>query len=175
MLGCKNVLVLAPHADDAEFGVGGTLHRIACKAKAPGAPQVRVAIFAHGDYVNWRGETVSFAARIAETDYAMSRLGLGAAVFTSTFKENLGDLTPQLQIVCAVEDLLRDYQPEVVYTCLPSFNQDHRALYEATLTALRPGRRGASGRCSLTSIQGMPGTRRPCPSRKAMCGWGCTM
>ena len=39
-----------------------------------------------------------------------------------------------------VETVLEWGQPDELFICLPSFNQDHQALFDATITALRPGR-----------------------------------
>ena len=50
------VLVLAPHADDAEFGMGGYLCRMAREEKS----KAQVVIFAYGDYVRADGPRVTF-------------------------------------------------------------------------------------------------------------------
>ena len=43
-----------------------------------------------------------------------------------------------------IEGEITAINPTEVYVCLPSFNQDHRVLYDATLTAFRPGAQLAS-------------------------------
>ena len=57
-------LVIAPHADDAEFGVGGTLRRLRTE-RAAVPVSIRVVIMACGDYVrlrDWDGPLRSIAA-----------------------------------------------------------------------------------------------------------------
>lgn len=49
------------------------------------------------------------------------------------------DAVPQKTLIDAIEDRISDFKPDIV--CLPfrdSFDQDHRALFTAGITALRP-------------------------------------
>ena len=48
------------------------------------------------------------------------------------------------RLVSQIEGEIKAINPSEVYVCLPSFNQDHRVLYDATLTAFRPGAQIAS-------------------------------
>ncbi len=61
-------------------------------------------------------------------------LTLGAAT------ENEFDLVGRAALIRAVDTLLGQESFDEVFVCLPSLNQDHTALYEATLAAFRPGR-----------------------------------
>ena len=130
----EKVLVLAPHADDAEFGVGGYLHRMAREKTAA----AQVVIFAYGNYVRANGECVTFEERKAETAASLALLGADHK-FVEGFYENYGDTGPS-KLVGQIEMLIDTVRPDELFVCLPSFNQDHTALYRATITALRPGR-----------------------------------
>jgi LmbE family N-acetylglucosaminyl deacetylase len=128
------ILVLAPHADDAEFGMGGYLCRMAREETA----KAQVVIFAYGDYVRADGPRVTFEGRKAETAEAMKLLGAEHR-FVEGFHENYGE-SSRLKLTAMVETVLEWGQPDELFVCLPSFNQDHQALFDATITALRPGR-----------------------------------
>ena len=130
------VLVLAPHADDAEFGMGAYLHRMIRE----GLAKPKVAVFASGDYVNRAGEVVSSEARMLETAAAMGRLGVTDFVTVSAARENEFDLISRAKLIDAIDDLLAVDTYAEVFTCLASHNQDHAALFSALLAAFRPGR-----------------------------------
>jgi LmbE family N-acetylglucosaminyl deacetylase len=130
-----SVLVLAPHADDAEFGVGGYLRRL-----TRGEQQVRVVVFAYGDYRKTDGTKVEFETRKQETFKAMEFLGVEDCCFVEGMHENWGDRVSRCDMTRQVEKVIEDFYPEDLFVCLPSFNQDHESLFSATVTALRPGR-----------------------------------
>lgn len=126
------LLVLAPHCDDAEFGVGAYLKRMS------GDADIRVVIFGHGSYTNVEGDTVSGADRMKEAIAALEILGVDDVVFRQGFTENQGLSADYPALVTMIEKEVIDFSPDTVFTCLPSFNQDHRVLYDATVTAFRP-------------------------------------
>jgi LmbE family N-acetylglucosaminyl deacetylase len=136
----ERVLVLAPHADDAEFGLGGTLHRLAHPQAGQEAPQIRVVTFAWGDYLKPNGALVGGDVRLRETIKAMLALGVTDHRQLFGFRENEGDTAGFRNVVRWVEQEIKDFEPDTLFTCLPSFNQDHEVLHKATITALRPGR-----------------------------------
>lgn len=129
----KHHVILAPHHDDAEFGLGGCIQ----KWLAAG-DKVSVMIFYRGDYTRSDGRRVSHGYRMEETIASFKLLGLESwALAPTAFAENSGDADMPNLIRC-VENYIRQEQPTDVYVCLPSFNQDHRALYSAAITAFRP-------------------------------------
>ena len=48
------------------------------------------------------------------------------------------DSVPQQDLILEFENLINEEKPNTVLLTNPSYNQDHRAIYEAMLTALRP-------------------------------------
>lgn len=55
-----------------------------------------------------------------------------------------GDMTNELEaigldiIINSLESLINEHKPDTVLIPAPSYNQDHRIVYDASLTALRP-------------------------------------
>jgi LmbE family N-acetylglucosaminyl deacetylase len=130
------VLVIAPHADDAEFGMGGYIRRMIRE----GTGEPTVGIIAGGDYVDRFGELVTGEARLEETIKAMSILGVRSHCTLAAAPENKFDLVGQAVLITAVDTLLEMDSYNEVFICMPSRNQDHVALHAATLAAFRPGR-----------------------------------
>lgn len=137
----NRTLILAPHHDDAEFGLGGYIARMVEDFRNGVGQMPGVAIFCTGDYQNTQGVPVRQKERVEETIAAMEVLGGVEIQFMNAFTENKFDLAGRVAIVGMIDMAL---EGPVEYTdvmcCLPSYNQDHRALWEAFITAFRPGR-----------------------------------
>jgi N-acetylglucosamine malate deacetylase 1 len=131
----ERALIIAPHADDAEFGLGGLLQTLRRNNWA-----VRVVILAAGDYRASAGRYIRSEDRQREAKNALDHLGVDDVAFPRTFAENGALETPYTELVDSVEHHIRQFCPSHLFTCLPSFNQDHRAVFDATITATRPGR-----------------------------------
>lgn len=132
----ERLLVLAPHHDDAEFGMGAWLARMVQERQNCSA---RVVIAAGGDYTRRDGRPVWEFERQHETSEAMAVLGVTDFSSAQWFEENRGLEANYPELVRRISMEIGRYNPTDVAVCLPSFNQDHRALYDATMTALRPG------------------------------------
>lgn len=129
------MLVIAPHVDDAEFGVGGWLHR----AQRKGIGTARVVVVAGGDYQRSDGTAVEWAQREHEARAGMLRLGIKNYELLNLMPENAGHTADYAKIVGAIERQIAAFEATEVFVPLPSFNQDHRLVHDACLTALRPG------------------------------------
>lgn len=135
----RRALILAPHCDDAEFGLGIAIQRL-----IEDGVHVTVNVFAYGDYARGDGAEVEGRTRTQESDSALEFLGVSEHRHRFVFKENAGLETPFAELVATVEQMVRQSRATEVYVCLPSFNQDHRAVHDATVTAFRPGAQTAS-------------------------------
>jgi LmbE family N-acetylglucosaminyl deacetylase len=127
-------LILAPHHDDAEFGLGATIQKWISKGDT-----VHVVIAAGGDYQRADGAVVDGQIRVLETQAAMKILGVESCTLAEWFKENRAFEVDYGGLVWLIERQIAHVTATNVYVCLPSFNQDHRVLYDATITAFRPG------------------------------------
>ncbi|MCO5157848.1 MAG: PIG-L family deacetylase [Aquamicrobium sp.] len=127
-------LILAPHHDDAEFGLG-----IAIQGWLARGDSVRVVIAATGSYRRADETYIDGTLRMEETSLAMNILGVTDWRAAGWFQENGALEAGYGELVQRIEKEIAEADPTDIYVCLPSFNQDHRALYDATVTAFRPG------------------------------------
>lgn len=119
----KSILVLSPHADDSELGMGGTI----AKHHQDG-DEVRVLCIAtHND-------DKARMRQFVEACYVMSALPLvvGRGVFIDG---HLGD--DMKGLVAFIDSYKNKYKPDILYIPYPSVHQDHVAVYEAGLRAAR--------------------------------------
>ncbi len=128
------VLVVAPHADDAELGAGGYLARL----QREGSHQLHVVLMSASDvYYPRLGRMVTAQERVNEQVAACSVVGANLT-FLDVGDENRLDTADRGRMVAKLDSVIGDYNPDQVMIPLPSFNQDHRAVYEACLAAARP-------------------------------------
>jgi N-acetylglucosamine malate deacetylase 1 len=138
----ETVLVVAPHPDDEIVGCGGLLQRV----KAAGG-RVYVLFMTVGDTRDFSSTGRSCRRQrereIEAVAAALEFDGHGMAFPGNRYHLRL-DRVPQGRIIamleCASELSIGRLRPSVVLFPSPfSYNQDHRAVASACLTALRPG------------------------------------
>lgn len=124
----KQVLVVAAHPDDETYGVGGTIAR-----HVRDGDRVTVLIMTDG---------VTARHNVLEPQKEAARMAcktLGADVRFADLLDQKLDVTPLTEIIDPILSLVREIQPQIVYTHhRGDANQDHRRLFEATLVAVRP-------------------------------------
>lgn len=130
----KNILVLAPHADDEILGCGGTIAR-----RAREGHQVFVAVMTNAHV----GAPELFGAESIETVRDEARRAHQELGVHTTFFEDLPaprlEQYPQYKIANAISKIVRETRAQVVY--LPhkgDLHLDHAAIYNAGLVACRP-------------------------------------
>jgi len=110
-------LVIAPHVDDEVLGCGGILDR-RFHVHYCGVEEFRI---------------VDRETRLREASSCAELLGFSFTVGENTVNEyRVSDL------ISPFEDLINLHRPAAVFLPYPSYNQDHRAVLDAALTALRP-------------------------------------
>lgn len=131
------ILTLAPHPDDETLACGGTIAR----AKKVGAT-VGVMVFCTGTIPQY-GSHSDETTRLAELEQAMGILGVDQwkTVFPASAHLRL-DTLPLIELVHMIEEqnplsFVR-FRPDIVFLPGPSYNQDHVAVRNACLAALRP-------------------------------------
>ena len=125
------VLVIAPHMDDEVLGTGGTIARHVARGD-----EVNVCIVAYRAYGHRFDEAKNRFEMACARD-AREILGYGETVFLGLPDERL-DVSLQ-EIVIPLEEQLGRFDPGIVY--IPhrgDLNQDHRAVFQAAVIALRP-------------------------------------
>lgn len=113
----NNILILSPHIDDEVLGCFSFL-----------GPDCFVLHFGAEDRPN-----VSRIERIQELERAASMLGFQWEVL-----ENQVNNYRMQDLISTIEQNINRLKPLTVLMPEPSYNQDHRAVYDAGLVATRP-------------------------------------
>lgn len=144
-LGAQRLLVLAPHPDDEVIGCGGLISKV----KEDGG-EVYVQMTTVGDTTDASPQGFSSSD---ERDAEVARVAelLAWDAYEVVFRGNIHhlqlDAQPQIAMIEAIETSgscsIRSVRPTIVAIPAPSsYNQDHRAVASAALSALRPGDQG---------------------------------
>jgi LmbE family N-acetylglucosaminyl deacetylase len=136
MARAQSILILVAHPDDEVLGCGGTI----AKLTDQGA-NVHIAFLADGVFSrngDIAAQNDELKARRTAAQKACDILGV-KSVFFGEFPDNRMDTIALLDITKAVEELIVEYKPEVVFTHhAGDVNIDHRRMHEAVVTACRP-------------------------------------
>jgi LmbE family N-acetylglucosaminyl deacetylase len=123
------ILAVAAHPDDETLGAGGTLALHSAQGD-----EVWVCILSEG--VTSRHDQVELQQECAQR--ACATLGVRRVIFCMMPDQGL-DVLPLTDLVTPIEQCIRDLEPEIVLTHFShDANQDHRAVFNATLVATRP-------------------------------------
>jgi LmbE family N-acetylglucosaminyl deacetylase len=125
------VLVVAPHPDDEVLGAGGTLLR----RKAEGATLAWLIVTSITTEAGWGEEKVK--QRAGEIDRISALFG-----FDSVFQLNLPttqlDQIPMNELVAAVSNVFKAYEPEEVFVPHPAdVHTDHRMVFDAVASCTK--------------------------------------
>ena len=137
MAGHTDILVVAPHPDDIEFGAAGTIARLIQEGK-----QAVYALCTSGDKgTSDRSITSEQLAAIRESEQqaAAHVIGVREVVFMRYPDQGLED-SPAFRK--DIVRLIRRFRPETVMTCDPYhryvYHRDHRIAGQAVLDAVFP-------------------------------------
>lgn len=129
----KKVLVVAAHADDEALGCGGTIVN-----HVTDGDRVYTVFLADGVTSRQGSVTGELKQRNKAADAALDILGVEES-FMLGFPDNKLDSVPLLELVQALEDIVNQVEPDIIYTHhVGDLNIDHRIAHQATLTAIRP-------------------------------------
>jgi LmbE family N-acetylglucosaminyl deacetylase len=124
-----NVLVIGAHPDDEVLGVGGTMAR-----HVMAGDKVTALILTEA-----KGYP-DMAERRRETARVHKQLGVNSIHLH--FPTTRLDTLPLRDIAQSIGDVIKKVKPEILYTHFRGdVNQDHRAIFHATLVAVRFDRR----------------------------------
>lgn len=132
----RRALVVAPHADDEVLGAGGLIARLARNGW-----DVRVLYVTVAGYRSIaRGDTSGDTDRRAEVEAAVAALGVTSYGVLEGAAEHLRlDKLPQAELIGYVEREIERQRPTVfLMPCRGHYHQDHRAVADACVAALRP-------------------------------------
>ncbi len=113
-------LIIAPHADDDVLGCGGILD--------------------HTCHVVYCGLDESGIDNRPEMDERISEINKVQSITNHTFEvlDNLVNRYEEYKLISQIENIINHHKPNEVYVCHPSYNQDHKSVYNATMISLRP-------------------------------------
>jgi LmbE family N-acetylglucosaminyl deacetylase len=125
------VLVIAPHPDDETLGCGGAL----LKHKSRGY-SLSWLVATRGHEPQWSADL------LARKEGEISRVA-DAYGFENTFRLNFPairlDTIPFDEIIVAIRDAVTDAKPDCVYlNHYGDVHSDHRVVFEATMSVLKP-------------------------------------
>jgi len=125
------VLIIAAHPDDEVLGCGGTIIK-----HVESGDEVTILIMTNGSTVRYGEEMKETLKNNAEKCGKI--LGAKNLIFKNLPEQEL-DGIPLLHIVKEIEAIIDAVQPTIIYTHHKGdINQDHRAIFEATMIAARP-------------------------------------
>ena len=116
----KTKLIIAPHVDDDVLGCGGILDA-SC-------------------YVIYCGLDETGIKDRPSMDERLDEIHSVQNITNHTFDvlDNLVNRYNEYELIGQIEKIINKDKPDEVYVCHPSYNQDHRVVYDATMVALRP-------------------------------------
>ena len=133
-----SILILAAHPDDEVLGCGGTIAKLADEGAIIHVAFLADGVFSRADAQIKQQEELRI--RRAAAQKACDILGVKSVSF-GDFPDNRMDTVALLDITKALENLIAEYMPEVVFTHhAGDVNIDHRRMHEAAVTACRPQR-----------------------------------
>ncbi|MBO1519717.1 PIG-L deacetylase family protein [Oceanisphaera pacifica] len=127
----KDVLIVAPHADDESLGCGGTLLRH----------------YAEGDRIHWLLVTgMSPESGFSEEKIAIRKQEIEAAAdryhFSSVHELKLPpaalETLPMGKVIAGISDVISKIQPQLVYTVYRNdAHSDHEIVFDAVMSATK--------------------------------------
>ena len=133
-----SILILAAHPDVEVLGCGGTIAKLADEGAIIHVAFLADGVFSRADAQIKQQEELRI--RRAAAQKACDILGVKSVSF-GDFPDNRMDTVALLDITKALENLIAEYMPEVVFTHhAGDVNIDHRRMHEAAVTACRPQR-----------------------------------
>jgi LmbE family N-acetylglucosaminyl deacetylase len=144
------ILVIVAHPDDEVLGMGGTLKKLSNKNQdikvvflATGISARRSEKFTNETQYNVnKNLTTKMKEQIKklrlDAKKALKILGIKNIEFFD-FPDNEMDKISNLEITKTIENIIKKFNPEIIYTHTKNdINVDHRAIFNATITATRP-------------------------------------
>ncbi|MFC4991828.1 PIG-L deacetylase family protein [Rubritalea tangerina] len=143
----RRVLVVAAHADDEILGCGGTMAKHVSMGDKVGVLFMTDGVGARSDEC----DTCHVEGRESAAHQALEIIG-AELLGQFAFPDNAMDQMARIEITQAIERVITEYQPTIIYTHHGGdLNVDHRRTLESVLTASRP--QPGNGVCEIYSFE----------------------
>jgi len=125
----QNVLVLAPHVDDGEFGCGGTIHKLVREG-------YNVRYIAFSDCKDSIPESMAPETLSIEMQKATTILGVENKFLYDFPVRKFNAYRQEILEILVKENL--EFQPDIVFTpCTKDIHQDHETLTREAIRAFK--------------------------------------
>ncbi|UOX39975.1 N-acetyl-alpha-D-glucosaminyl L-malate deacetylase 1 [Vibrio phage V-YDF132] len=130
----KKAVVISPHFDDMEFGCGGYIQAL----KEKGYEVFSYVVCSADMKIRLSDDILSPDIRVQEGAEAAAILGVNPNITVMGAPYNNLYANALEHVVGFVERALKEHEPDLLFIPLPSFHQDHQAVFQACMAALRP-------------------------------------
>jgi LmbE family N-acetylglucosaminyl deacetylase len=145
------ILVIAPHPDDETLGCGGTLLK-----HIAGGDSVAWAIVTKAHEPRWSAEVIERRER--QIEQVSAAYGF-AKRFRLTFPAGRLDTVPLEDLMTAFNEIVDEAKPDWIYTVHGGdVHSDHRAVFEATMSAVKSFNSATKGVSRLLSYETISST-----------------
>ena len=125
------ILILAAHCDDEILGCGATAAKLANESHS-----IIPVIFCESASIRYPDHTQDQLEEWCKK--CAQILGISPPVFLGLPDQKL-DSFSSLQLVQTLEKIIKDYQPEIIFTHHGGdINKDHQIVFDTTMVAARP-------------------------------------
>lgn len=136
----SRTMIITPHFDDETIGCGGLLSSLSRDTENDN--QIRIVVVAtNKDTYNYNVDrVVSNEERMEESISALAKLGVSkdSLVQLEGFEDGRLDICDRKSLVTKLDKEIRDFRPTAVLFPYSSHHQDHQAVCQASISALRP-------------------------------------
>ena len=131
-------LIISPHFDDETIGCGGLMANLSQDNKN----KIRIVVVANNkDTYNYNvNRVVSNEERMEESLKALDILGVGRENLLQLegFEDGRLDQVDKKALITQLDRQISEFRPTAVLFPYSSHHQDHQAVYQASVAALRP-------------------------------------
>lgn len=126
-----NIIVIAPHPDDEVLGVGGTILR----CKDAGAKVAWLIVTGINSDAGWSDEKIK---QRTDEIKRVTKLFNFDSVFELNFPTTQLDQVPMSDLVGAISNVFKAFEPEEVFVPHPSdIHTDHRVVFDAVASCTK--------------------------------------
>ena len=133
----KKVLVIEPHSDDGLISIGGFLEKNKDNFEYFFLLCLSSDLQLNHAFIEKNKRDEEFSNYVNYYGGKWIKGKYGDITFPLDQDGNL-DVFPKRKLINGIENVIQTIKPDILFIQGPSFHQDHTAIYEASIAALRP-------------------------------------